>query len=377
MLALALALVLSYLFAEFVSRLAQSILHAIIEDRDVQKQFVDRPRRIVKLLVFMVAVSTLLPPSLKLAGYRIDFGGSPEALFRWFLDAGLRIVIIAIAAYFVIRIGSAATRRFEQEMSRGTGLDVIERTKRAHTLGRLMQKALSVLVIGIAGLMILRELSVDITPALTGAGIAGLAIGFGAQTIVRDVLSGFFLIFEDQCRVGDVAVVNGQGGLVEEVNLRTIVLRDEEGTVHVFPNGEVKTLANKSKDFSYYVITFGVGYDDDPERVIAAMRDAAAALEADPEFKPHILAPLDVYGIDSFDDARLVVKARIKTVPLKQWLVGRELRRRMAKIFAERGIAPPTGRMIVTVENPTSQIPNPKNPGAWDLGFGAWGLGFA
>ena len=154
-----------------------------------------------------------------------------------------------------IRVGSAATRRFEREMSTGTGLDVIERTKRARTLGALLQKTLAVVVIVIAGLMILRELDVDITPVLTGAGIVGLAVGFGAQTLVRDVISGFFLILEDQVRVGDVAVVNGQGGLVEAVNLRTIVLRDEEGTVHVFPNGEVKTLANKSKDFSYYVIT--------------------------------------------------------------------------------------------------------------------------
>jgi small conductance mechanosensitive channel len=289
---------------------------------------------------------------VKLAGYRTSFGGNPDALLRWFLDAGLRIVVIAVAAYFVIRIGSAAARRFEREMSRGTGLNVVERTKRAQTLGRLLQKALSVLVVGIAGLMILRELSVDITPALTGAGIAGLAIGFGAQTIVRDVISGFFLILEDQCRVGDVAVVNGQGGLVEEVNLRTIVLRDEEGTVHVFPNGEVKTLANKSKDFSYYVITFGVGYNDDPERVMAAMRDAAATLEADPQFRPHVLSPLEIYGIDAFQDSQMVVKARIKTVPLKQWLVGRELRNRMAQVFAERGISPPTGRMIVTLENP-------------------------
>jgi small-conductance mechanosensitive channel len=114
----------------------------------------------------------------------------------------------------------------------------------------------------------------------------------------------------------------------------------------------VKTLANKSKDFSYYVISFGVGYDDDPERVIAAMRDAARTLETDRDFKPHILAPLEVYGIDAFEEARIVVKARIKTVPLKQWLVGRELRRRMAKVFAERHIAPPTGRMIVTLDKP-------------------------
>ncbi len=348
--ALAFAIATAYVVADLVSRVAQSILQAIIADHEVQAQFVDRPRRVVQLVVFLVTAAALASPALKLAGYRTSFGGNPDALLRWFFDAGLRIIVIAIAAYFVIRIGSAAARRFEHEMSRGTGLNVVERTKRAQTLGRLLQKALSVVVIGIAGLMILRELSVDITPALTGAGIAGLAVGFGAQTIVRDVISGFFLILEDQCRVGDVAVVNGQGGLVEQVNLRTIVLRDEEGTVHVFPNGEVKTLANKSKDFSYYVISFGVGYNDDPERVIAAMRDAAKTLEADRDFKPHILAPLEVYGIDAFQDAQIVVKARIKTVPLKQWLVGRELRRRMAKVFAERDIAPPTGRMIVTLE---------------------------
>ena len=349
-LALALAAAAAYLVADVVARIGQAILRAVLEDRATEAAFVDRPRRIVRVVVFLVTLAALASPALSLAGYRTRYGGNPEALMRWLLDTGLRIAIIAVAAYFAIRIGSAAARRFEREMSRGTGLDIVERTKRAQTLGRLLQKALSALVILIAGLMILRELSVDITPALTGAGIAGLAIGFGAQTIVRDVISGFFLILEDQCRVGDVAVVNGQGGVVEEINLRTIVLRDEEGSVHVFPNGEVKTLANKSKDFAYYVITFGIGYDEDPERVMAAMRDAAASLEGDAEFKPHILAPLEVYGIDAFQDSQLVLKARIKTVPLKQWLIGREMRKRMAKVFAERGIAPPTGRMIVTVE---------------------------
>jgi small conductance mechanosensitive channel len=350
-LAVALAAAVSYLLAQVVARIVQSILRAVLEDRATEGAFVDKPVRIVRFAVFLVAFAALASPALTLAGYRTRYGGNPEALMRWLLDTGLRIAIISVTAYFAIRIGSAAARRFEREMSRGTGLDVVERTKRAQTLGRLIQKALSALVIAIAGLMILRELSVDITPALTGAGIAGLAIGFGAQTIVRDVISGFFLILEDQCRVGDVAVVNGQGGVVEEVNLRTIVLRDEEGTVHVFPNGEVKTLANKSKDFAYYVISFGIGYDEDPERVMTAMRDAAASLERDDEFKPHILAPLEVYGIDAFQDSQVVLKARIKTVPLKQWLVGRELRMRMTKLFAERGIAPPTGRMIVTLDN--------------------------
>ncbi len=133
-----------------------------------------------------------------------------------------------------------------------------------------------------AVLIVLRELDVDITPVLTGAGIVGLAIGFGAQTLVRDVISGFFLIVEDQVRVGDVAMVNGTGGLVEQINLRTIVLRDFEGVVHVIPNGEIKTLANRTKDFSYYVIDLGIDYDEDTDRVMALVREAGESLMKDP-----------------------------------------------------------------------------------------------
>jgi small conductance mechanosensitive channel len=274
----------------------------------------------------------------------------------WLLAPSLRIVIIAIAAYIVIRAGAAATRRFEREMSTGTGLEVIERTKRAQTFSRLLQRTLTVVVTVMAALMILRELDIDITPVLTGAGIAGLAIGFGAQTLVRDVISGFFMIFEDQVRVGDVVMVNGQGGLVEELKLRTIVLRDEQGAVHIFPNGEVKTLSNLSKDFSYYVITIGVGFDDDVERATDAMVDAATALMREPEFMPFILAPLEVLGVDSFEGGQLVIKARIKTVPLKQWLVGRELRRRIVGEFKTRGIRLPAPRMVVDLRQDKSEV---------------------
>jgi small conductance mechanosensitive channel len=270
----------------------------------------------------------------------------------WLLATSLRIAVIVIAAYVVIRIGSAAARRFEREMSRGTGLDAVERSKRAHTFGRFIQRTLSVVVAVMAGLMILRELDIDITPVLTGAGIAGIAVGFGAQTLVRDIISGFFLIFEEQVRVGDVVMVNGQGGLVEEVNLRTLVLRDEQGAVHIFPNGEVKTLANMSKDFSYYVITVGIAYDDDVDRAAEAMTGAAATMMNDPDFKPYILAPLEVFGVDAFEASQLVVKARIKTVPLKQWLVGRELRKRIARAFSERGIRMATARMVVDLRRP-------------------------
>jgi moderate conductance mechanosensitive channel len=354
-LALTLALVAASLVAGFVARFVSAALRAIISDPETEAFFVDRPQRIVRLTIFIVTAAALALPAMKMAGYRSRVGIDPEVLGRWLFDAGLRIAVICVTAYFLIRMGTAGARRFEREMSRGTGLDVIERTKRAQTLSRLLQKALTIVVGAIAVLMVLRQLDIDITPALTGAGIAGLAIGFGAQTLVRDVISGFFMIVEDQVRVGDVAVVNGTGGLVEELNLRTIVLRDYEGTVHVFPNGEVKTLANRTKDFSYYVIDIGMEYGDEPERVIAAMKDAAASLMADPAFAPHILEPLEVAGVDDFGDSQVRIRARIKTVPLKQWDVGRELRRRIYVTMKERNISIPLPQLAVHLQKPEDQ----------------------
>jgi len=349
-LAVAFAFVAAYVVAGFVARFVSAILRAIIPDPETEAHFIERPQRIIRLTIFLVAAAALALPAMKIAGYRSRVGVDPETLARWALDAGLRIALICVTAYFLIRIGSAGARRFEREMSRGTGLDVLERTKRAQTLSRLLQKALTIVVGAIAVLMVLRQLDIDITPALTGAGIAGLAIGFGAQTLVRDVISGFFMILEDQVRVGDVAVVNGTGGLVEELNLRTIVLRDEEGAVHVFPNGEVKTLANKSKDFSYYIVSVAIPVEEDPDRVVRAMQDAAASLMNDADFQSHILQPIEVYGIDSWVPGQLTIKARIKTVPLKQWAVGRELRRRIAQIFKERGVVVPIPKMDVVLE---------------------------
>ena len=353
-LAVTLALVAAYIIADLLARAAESTLRAIVPDEH-EKLFVDRPKRVVRLILFLIVGIALGFPALAFVGVETNIGANREQLLAWVLRSGLRIALIALAAYMVIRIGSAAARRFETEMSAGTGLDVIERTKRAQTLGRILQKTLSIVVVVIAALMVLRELELDITPVLTGAGIVGLAVGFGAQTLVRDVISGFFLILEDQVRVGDVAVVNGTGGLVEAINLRTIVLRDEQGTVHVFPNGEIKTLANMSKDFAFYVINVGVSYSDDPDRVAAAIRDAGASMLQDPDFQPHILAPIEVYGVDAFETDRLVIKSRIKTVPQKQWLVGRELQKRIARLFRERGIQVPLRQVNLKVDEETGR----------------------
>jgi small conductance mechanosensitive channel len=361
-LAVTLALVAAYIIADVVARVVESVLRAILPD-DHEQFLVDRPKRIIRLVIFAIIAVALAFPALAFVGVQTDIGASRQELIAWLMNGGLRIALIGVAGYMVIRIGTAAARRFETEMSTGSGLDVIERTKRAQTLGRLLQKTLSIVVTVIAGLMVLRELDVDITPVLTGAGIVGLAVGFGAQTLVRDVISGFFLILEDQVRVGDVAVVNGTGGLVEAINLRTIVLRDFEGTVHVFPNGEIKTLANRTKDFSYYVLELGISYGEDPDRVASALREIAASLALDERFTSSILEPIEIAGIDAFGDSQITLKARIKTVPLKQWEVGRELRRRILHGFRERNIEIPFPQRTVWLRSETKSGPTPGAPG--------------
>jgi small conductance mechanosensitive channel len=360
-LAATLTLIVAYLVADRLARGTQRLLRTISPDEH-DAQFADRPARLIRFGLFAIIAAALGIAALRLTGYTPESDADREALVQWLFQRGLRIAIIVLAGYLVIRIGSAAARRFEREMSRGSGPYAVERTKRAQTLSRMLQKALVTVVIAVGGLMALREIDIDIRPALAGAGIVGLAVGFGAQTLVRDIISGFFLIIEDQVRVGDVAVVNSQSGLVEAVNLRTIVLRDEEGTVHVFPNGEVKTLANKSKDFGYYVFTVGVSYDDDPDQVTQAILDAGDTVCDDPEFKPHILERTEVFGVDAFEPGQIVIKGRIKTVPLKQWVVGRELRKQIARVFRERDIRIPVPQMTLRLSPAEARALTEKGP---------------
>jgi small conductance mechanosensitive channel len=198
---------------------------------------------------------------------------------------------------------------------------------------------IAVFVTSIALLMVLHELGVDIVPMLTGAGIVGVALGFGSQYLVRDVIAGFFLILENQVRVGDAAVINGVAGTVEAVNLRTVVMRDGEGTVHVFQNGAINALANRSKDFAYYVIDVNVLYDQDIDRVLRVLAEVGRDFAADEHFRPYVLEPLEVLGVDAFLDSKVTIKTRIKTMPLKQWDVGRELRRRIMAALEANDIA--------------------------------------
>ena len=341
--AVASAVVLAWLAARLVRRLATRGLAAILGGTlTTASPSVKGPLRLLWLGTFALVFALVAVPIFELAGLRPRTGVRLRTIADWAFGAGLRVALISVLAYAVIRTSTLLIKRFEHEVNLGTGLDALERAKRAKTLGSVIRNFTTALVTVVAILMVLKELDIDIAPVLASAGVVGLAVGFGAQTLVRDIISGFFLILEDQVRVGDVAAINGQAGLVEAINLRTIVLRDAEGTVHVFPNGAVNTLANRSKDFSYYVVDLPIGYSEDADRVMALLRQIGAGLQQDPTFGPLILEPIEIMGVDTFAEWWLTIKLRIKTVPLKQWDVGRELRRRILRAFEEHGIEIPT-----------------------------------
>ena len=217
----------------------------------------------------------------------------------------------------------------------------IEAEKRINTLMSI-SKRMGRLVIWLIFIMIfLRQVGLDIAPILAGAGIVGLAVGFGAQELVRDFISGFFMLFEDQIRKGDVANINGVVGIVEKIEMRTITLRDFSGSVHIIQNGKVNTLANMTKEWSAIVLDIGVAYKEDVDKVIGIMKEVGEKMATDKEYKDQILEPVEIFGLDKFADSALIIKARIKTIPLSQWAIGREYRRRIKYAFDENNIEIP------------------------------------
>ena len=282
------------------------------------------------------------------------FGNSTETFLPKLIDIGvdfakasLRIVLIIIAAYVGLRLLRFALNRLETLLIRAaTAADVVPEstTKRIRTLMSVLWTIVVGLVWFVAVLTTLGQIGVNITPVLAGAGIVGLAIGFGAQNLVKDLVSGFFLILENQVRVGDVAVINGTGGLVEAISFRTIVLRDEAAVVHVFPNGSITTLSNMTKDWSAYVVSVNVAYKEDPDRVVDVMRRAAEAMYTEPKYRSVMLEPIEIFGVDGFTDGSVTIKARLKTRPLEQFAIGREYRRRLKKAFDAEGIEMPASQ---------------------------------
>ncbi len=262
-----------------------------------------------------------------------------------FAKALFQIPIIVLGAFLLIQIGRLLITGLERDvalrMLAARTTSPGEAEKRVSTLGRICRSVLYLLTITVAGMMILERVGMDINPILAGAGVVGLAVGFGAQNLVKDVISGLFFIIENRIRVGDVAILNGTGGLVEQVNLRTTVLRGLDGTIHVFPNGSIGSLSNMTHEFSYYLFNVGVAYKEDTDRVTAVLKEIGDEMLRDEAYKDFILEPLEILGVDQFADSAVIIKARFKTVPIKQWLVGREMNRRIKKRFDEEGIEIP------------------------------------
>ncbi|HEX5410871.1 MAG TPA: mechanosensitive ion channel family protein [Terriglobia bacterium] len=264
--------------------------------------------------------------------------------FPSMLSHAIHVVFILVAAFIaaaIVKKSIPGIRVRIIDRMRKHGRADLETEKRAATLSGILRKSVVIVIWLIAIVMALKESGFDIGPLLAGAGVLGLAVGFGAQHLVADLFAGLFILLENQVRVNDVAIINGTGGLVEQINLRTIVLRGQDGTVHIFPNGTITTLSNMTHEYSYYLFNIGVAYKEDTDRVIEVIKQLADELMKEEKYKPVVLAPLEVMGVDKFGDSAVTIQARFKTLPIQQWTVGREMNRRIKRKFDELGIEMP------------------------------------
>ncbi|MBI4478668.1 MAG: mechanosensitive ion channel family protein [Acidobacteria bacterium] len=313
-------------------------------------QWIEEISRGIRMAVIAVVAILMLFFTLRALGHPAVAGWRPVAILSWLLDRGVRIVILLAGAYVAIKVAHILISKLTALIRPHDNSPVaeIERQKRANTVAAILKNFSTAVIAVVTSLMVMAEIGINTTPILTSLGVVGVALGFGAQQLVGDLIAGFFNIFENQIRVGDVAVINGVAGQVEEIRLRTTVLRGGDGTVHVFRNGTINTLANMTKDYSYFALDLAVAYKEDTDRVSTLAREVAEELRADPEYRSWILEPVEVLGIESFSDSAVVIKLRIKTVPIKQWEVGREFRRRIKYRFEKEGIELPSPALVVT-----------------------------
>ena len=258
---------------------------------------------------------------------------------------GLHVLLILGLTWLALRLSRKLLARLRQHMQQD--VDDRERIKRLDTLERVFRYVATVVITLVGSMLVLSELGISIAPILATAGVLGIAIGFGAQSLVKDYFNGFFLLLENQVRVGDVVEVAGKSGLVEEMTLRYLRLRDYEGSVHYIPNGIVDSVTNRSRGFAYAVIDVGVAYREDLDEVYGVMGKVAVALRADPEFGPRIVDDLEIAGVDNWADSAVVVRCRFKVMPLEQWGVRRAYLYHLKKAFDAAGIEIPYPHLTV------------------------------
>lgn len=256
----------------------------------------------------------------------------------WAVTA-VRILAIALSAWVASSLLQGLIRRLRERIAQR--MDDPEAVKRAATLGRVFRYLVAVVMSLVAGVLVLSEIGISVAPILGAAGVAGLAVGFGAQSLVKDYFTGFFLLLENQIRQGDVVKLGEHGGLVEEVTLRFVRLRDYDGHVHFVPNGQIGAVINLSRGHAQAVIDVGVAYREDLDRVMAVMIQVAQTLRDDAAYRERILDPFELAGVERWDDSAVILRGRFRVAPLAQWDVRREYLRRLKAAFDQHGIEIP------------------------------------
>jgi moderate conductance mechanosensitive channel len=279
-----------------------------------------------------------------------------ESILPWLLTHGIKIVFIALGAYILKRIIHGVIVRAVRIAVKTEAYQTKEaEKKREDTLVSLFTVTIKTLIVIIAGMMIMEELGVEIGPMLAAAGILGLALGFGGQYLIRDIITGLFIIMENQYRIGDVININGIGGLVENITLRKTTLRDLNGTVHHIPHGEIKTVSNLTKDFSRVNMNLGISYSSNLEKVIEVVNRVGNELAEDPQFKESILKPIQFVRVDDFGDSAIIIKMLGDTQVLKQWEVAGEFRKRLKITFDKEGIEIPFPQHVIHYAKETNE----------------------
>ena len=274
---------------------------------------------------------------------RLGLGEMPYLLD--FIDISWRIALVLILAWVLWNACKRLILLLQQRAAaRGASSDEL---KRIETMTQVFRYVAGVVIVIVTGMLVLGELGISIAPLLATAGIAGIALGFGVQSLVKDYFTGFVLLMENQIRKGDVVDVAGKAGLVEEVTLRYVRLRDYEGIVHFIPNGMITTVSNHSMEFAHAVVSINIAHGNSVDAAIEAMREADAALRADPQNASAILGELEIAGIEQMSDSGTLLRARVMVSPSQQGGIRRELLRRVKAAFAERGIELPAAQMVL------------------------------
>jgi small-conductance mechanosensitive channel len=281
---------------------------------------------------------------------------TPEYFAERVIPGAFNVLVILVLMFIALRSAKIISGRMFTVFQKRK--DDIEFQKRAETLSSVVRYILNLTFVSVALVMILGELHINIAPVLATAGIVGLAVGFGAQTLVQDVIAGFFILLDDQIRVGDVVDIAGKSGAVEKVDLRMTVLRDLSGSVHYVRHGKVDVVTNLTKDYSNFVFDIPVAYRENVDEVVKVIKEVDEKLRSDPAFMHDIIAPIEVMGLGRFAESAVIIRARTTTRPIKQWGVAREFNARLKKAFETKKIEIPFRHLTVYMgEDRTGNAP--------------------